>query len=127
MRRSRRHSSEAAASAMRGCFTVFAGAGVRPARVNSLSLSGSSAAEACIALAMASSTRLTTNSLVRRMFFSVCFMAPSERGLKLRMHSGGSSEITLKKEKGAQLAMPASLQVDTQPIGRGMTRPMSSL
>ena len=112
---------------MRGCCTIFAGTGVKPARLNSLSLSGISAAEACIALAVSSSTRLTTNSPVRRMFFSVCFIAPSERGLKLRMQSGGASEITLKNENGAQLATPLSLQVDTQAIGRGITRPMSSL
>jgi hypothetical protein len=43
------------------------------------------------------------------------------------MQSGGSSEMTLKKENGAQLATPFSLQVDTQAIGRGITRPMSSL
>ena len=43
------------------------------------------------------------------------------------MHSGGSSEMQLKKENGAQLATPFSFQVETQPIGRGMTRPISSL
>src|ERR671931_374602 len=118
MRRSTRHSSEAAASAMRGCFTILAGRGVRPARANSLAPSGISAADACIALAVSSSARLTTNSPVRRMFFSVCFIAPSERWLKLRMQSGGSSEITLKKENGAQLARPFSLQVETQEVGR---------
>ena len=47
------------------------------------------------------------------MFFSVCLSAPSERRLKLRMHSGGSSEMALKKENGAQLATPFSLQVET--------------
>ena len=41
--------------------------------------------------------------------------------------SGGSSENTLKKENGAQLAMPFSLQVEIQAIGRGITRPMRSL
>ena len=41
--------------------------------------------------------------------------------------SGGSSENTLKKENGAQLATPFSLQVEIQAIGRGMTRPMRSL
>ena len=61
------------------------------------------------------------------MFFRVCFISPSERQLKLRMQSGGSSEITLKKENGAQLATPFSLQVETQAIGRGITSPMSSL
>src|ERR1044071_8302459 len=55
MRRSMRHSSEAAASPMRGCFTMSAGTAVRPARANSLSASGSSALEACIALAVPSS------------------------------------------------------------------------
>jgi hypothetical protein len=127
MRRSTRHSSEAAASAMRGCFTSFAGAGVRPYFANSLSASGISVPERCIALAVPSSARLTTNSPVRRMFFRVCLMVPSERQLKLRMQSGGSSEITLKNENGAQLATPFSLQVETQAIGRGITRPMSSL
>src|SRR5258706_5262888 len=43
------------------------------------------------------------------------------------MHSGGSSEITLKKENGAQLATPFSLKVEPQPIGRGMTSPIRSL
>ena len=61
------------------------------------------------------------------MFFSVCLSSPSERQLKLMMHSGGSYEITLKKENGAQLASPFSLKVETQAIGRGITRPMSSL
>ena len=54
-------------------------------------------------------------------------MVPSERQLKLRMQSGGSSEITLKNENGAQLATPFSLKVETQAIGRGITRPMRSL
>ena len=44
-------------------------------------------------------------------------MVPSERQLKLRMQSGGSSEITLKKENGAQLATPFSLQVETDSDG----------
>ena len=83
--------------------------------------------ETCIAFAVVSSTRLTTNSPVRRMFFSECFMAPSLRGLMPITQSGGSSENTLKKENGAQLATPLSLQVEIHAIGRGMTRPMSNL
>jgi hypothetical protein len=62
MRRSRRHSSDAAASPMRGCWTSFAGTAVRPYFANSLSVSESSEAERCIALAVPSSARLTTNS-----------------------------------------------------------------
>jgi hypothetical protein len=41
--------------------------------------------------------------------------------------SGGSSENTLKNENGAQFATPFALRVEIQAIGRGMTRPMSSL
>src|SRR5471030_1787611 len=61
------------------------------------------------------------------MFFSVCLVCPSERTLKLVTHSGGSSDSTLKNEKGAQLLTPASLTVEIHAIGRGMTRPMRSL
>ena len=83
--------------------------------------------DSSIASAVDSSTRLTTNSPVRRMFFSVCLIVPSERRLKLTMHSGGSSEITLKNENGAQFATPFSFQVEIQAIGRGITSPISSL
>ena len=113
---------------MRGWRTSAAGDWVRPARSNSLSSSGSSSLERCIAFAVASSTRLTTNSPVRRMFFSVCFIAPSlERGLMPTTQSGGSSLKTLKKENGAQLATPFALRVEIHAIGRGITSPMSSL
>ena len=54
------------------------------------------------------------------MFFRVCLMVPSERQLKLMMQSGGSSEITLKKENGA-IGEAVSLQVEIQAIGRGIT------
>lgn len=94
---------------MRGCWTSFAGTAVRPYFANSLSVSESSEAERCIALAVPSSARLTTNSPVRRMFFKVCLISRSERQLKLRMQSGGSSEITLKNENGAQFATPFAL------------------
>ena len=40
---------------------------------------------------------------------------------------GGTSEKTLKNENGAQLLTPVSLTVEIQAIGRGMTRPVSSL
>jgi hypothetical protein len=43
------------------------------------------------------------------------------------MHSGGSPEIRLKKENGAQLAKPFSLHVETHAIGRGITKPVRSL
>ena len=112
---------------MRGCFTVIAGAVVRPTCSNSLTSSGYSLLDRCIAFAVASSTRLTTNSLVRRMFFSECFIAPSLLGLMPITQSGGSSEKTLKNENGAQLATPFSLHVEIQAIGRGITRPMRSL
>jgi hypothetical protein len=61
------------------------------------------------------------------MFFSVCFIAPSLRGLMPTTQSGGSSLNTLKKENGAQLATPLALRVEIQAIGRGITRPISSL
>ena len=112
---------------MRGCRTITAGAVLKPVCSNSLTSSANSWLEMCMALAVASSTRLTTNSPVRRMFFSECFMAPSLRGLMPITQSGGSSENTLKKENGAQLATPFALQVEIHAIGRGMTRPMSSL
>jgi hypothetical protein len=76
----------------------------------------------CIASVVASSARLTTNCPVRRMFLIVCLSSPSERLLKLTMQSGGSSENTLKKDNGAQLATPFALQVEIHAIGRGMTR-----
>ena len=127
IRRNSLHSRQAAASAMRGCRTSIAGASARPAFSNSLSSSAYSRLDWCIALAVASSTRLTTNSLVRRMFFSECLSAPSLRGLMPTTQSGGSSEKTLKNENGAQLATPLALRVEIHAIGRGMTRPISSL
>ena len=81
-----------------------------------------------MAFAVASSTRLTTNSCVRRMFFSECLMAPSlARGLMPTTQSGGSSLKTLKNENGAQFATPFALRVEIQAIGRGITSPISSL
>ena len=41
--------------------------------------------------------------------------------------SAGFSENTLKNEKGAALTTPSGLSVDTSAIGRGTTRPHSSL
>jgi len=43
------------------------------------------------------------------------------------MTSGGSSLSTLKKLKGAALTLPARERVVTSAIGRGTTRPISSL
>jgi hypothetical protein len=61
------------------------------------------------------------------MFLSECLSAPSLRGLMPITQSGGSSLKTLKNENGAQLATPFALRVEIQAIGRGITRPMSSL
>jgi hypothetical protein len=81
-----------------------------------------------MAFAVASSTRLTTNSPLRRMFLSECLVAPSlARGLMPTTQTGGSSLNTLKNENGAQLAIPFSLRVEIQAIGRGITSPISSL
>ena len=43
------------------------------------------------------------------------------------MQSGGSSQNTLKKENGAALTMPVSPTEVTQAIGRGSTKPVSTL
>jgi hypothetical protein len=43
------------------------------------------------------------------------------------MQSGGSSENTLKKLKGAALTTPVGPIVVTQAIGRGSTKPVSTL
>ena len=68
--------------------------GVKPATANSLSVSGSSCPLSSIALAICSSTRFTTNSPARRIFFTVSFIVPSLRRLKLSMTRGGSSATT---------------------------------
>src|SRR3954469_14200220 len=97
---------------MRGCRTVAAGTAVSPVCWNSLTSSGNSLLARCIAFAVSSSTRLTTNSFVRRMFFSECLIWPSLLGLMPITQSGGSSENTLKKENGAQFAAVSAVRGD---------------
>ena len=104
---------------MRGGRTATEAAGVNPATANSLSVSGSSWPPASMPLAIGSSTRFTTNSPVRRIFFTVSFNWPSLRRLKLSRTSGGSSATTLKNEKGAALCTPLALTVETSAMGRG--------
>jgi hypothetical protein len=70
---------------------------------------------------------LTTNSPVRSMLIAVSFCRPSGLRLDANMHSGGSSQNTLKKENGAALTTPVGPTVVTQAIGRGSTNPASSL
>ena len=61
------------------------------------------------------------------MFLRVSLAVPSSRVPKLMITIGGTWLMTLKKEKGAQLATPFSLNVETNAIGRGTTRPTRSL
>lgn len=67
-----------------------------------------------------SSTKLTTNSPVRRQLRAVSFGVPSSRFPGQNISIGGSSPIMLKNEKGAALTLPFSCKVVTQAIGRGV-------
>jgi hypothetical protein len=61
------------------------------------------------------------------MLTTVSLTVPSGRTLEANMHSGGSSQNTLKNENGAALTTPVGPIVVTQPIGRGSTNPASNL
>ncbi len=61
------------------------------------------------------------------MLTSVSLTRPSGRRLTANMHSGGSSQNTLKKLNGAALTTPVGPTDVTQAIGRGSTNPASSL
>ena len=70
---------------------------------------------------------LTTNSPVRRILITVSLIRPSGRRLAANMHSGGSSQNTLKKLNGAALTTPVGPIVVTHAIGRGSTKDVSTL
>ncbi len=101
------------------------GSSVSPAAGISLSPGGNSAAQTVIAGTIPSSTRLTTNSPVSAMARGVSLSVPSERRLKLKATTGGSSASTWKKLIGAALSVPAAERVVTRAIGRGVTRAVS--
>src|SRR4051812_50114303 len=61
------------------------------------------------------------------MLSCVSFGRPSERRLAANMQSGGSSQNTLKKLKGAALTTPDGPTVVTHAIGRGSTNDASTL
>jgi hypothetical protein len=57
----------------------------------------------------------------------VSFGRPSGPKLAANMQSGGLSQNTLKKLNGAALTTPVAPTVVTQAIGRGSTKPVSTL
>ncbi len=123
----RRHSKAAGAAASRGGFTSVDAASFSPNTVGSLSPGGKSIDVRFMSSAMASSTRLTTNSPVMWMLRVVSLGEPSALCCRPSTMSAGFSENTLKNENGAALTTPSGLSVDTSAIGRGTTRPHSSL
>jgi hypothetical protein len=80
-----------------------------------------------MARAIASSTRLNTNSPTSRMLTVVSLAPPSGLRRSPSTTSGGSSANTLKKLNGAALMGPLALCEVTSAIGRGTIRPPSSL
>jgi hypothetical protein len=84
---------------------------------------GNEAAQRFIFSAIASSTRFTTNSCVRRMFRAVSFGTPGERSPGHRPTMGGESPSTLKKLNGAAFTRPSRSTVVVNAIGRGVTSP----
>ncbi len=84
-------------------------------------------AQMFIASAIASSTRLTTNSAVSRMLRTVSLGAPLWRCSTPSVTTAGSWLSTLKKLKGAALTIPSRSTVVTSAIGRGTTAPISNL
>src|SRR5437867_915174 len=72
---------------MRGWRTITAGAVLKPVCSNSLTVSGNSLLEICIALAGGSSTRLTTKSAVRlEGFLVVVDLVQHDLGLVFRVN-----------------------------------------
>ena len=61
------------------------------------------------------------------MLITVSLTRPSGRRLAANMHSGGSSQNTLKKLNGAALTTPVGPTVVTHAIGRGSTNDVSTL
>ncbi len=70
---------------------------------------------------------LTTNSPVRWMLRNVSLSWPFGLRFAANMHSGGSSQNTLKKLKGAALTTPVGPTEVTHAIGRGSTKDVSTL
>ena len=68
-----------------------------------------------------SEEKLTTNSPVASMLRTVS-LRPSE----LNSTTGGRPLATVKNECGARLPCPSASRVETQAIGRGTTRAVSS-
>ena len=110
-----------------GGFTSVDAASYGPAIAGSLSPGGKSMEVRFMASAIASSTRLTTNSPVDMdvargvlgRAVGVVLQAEHDQRRILRE--------TLKNENGAALTTPSGLKVVTSAIGRGTTRPHSSL
>src|SRR5262249_21997055 len=117
----------AGASARRGGLISAEGKLASPSAVGSPSPEGKSVAGRFMASAIASSTRLTTNSPVRRVLRVVAFGEPSSLCCRPSTTSAGCSENTLKNENGAALTTPAGLIDVTSAIGRGTTSPHRSL
>ena len=119
---SRRHSSEMGDAATRGGRTNLEGAFSRPTRSNSSTARATVSEDAFICSRRANVTRLKTNSLVSRTFARLSFSPPSTCcALGQKNTVGGDWQARPENEKGARLAIPCSLIVLIQPIGRGTT------
>src|SRR5260221_11099255 len=70
---------------------------------------------------MDSSTRLTTNSCVSRIFRAVSFGEPSARSPGAMASIGGSAASKLKKLKGGAVIFPSGRIVGTNAKGGGVT------
>ena len=121
------HSILTGDSLIRGALIERLGISVRFVRAISETSSGYSSALATICGAVDSSTRLTTNSLVSRMFRAVSLGIPGDLLPGAKATIGGRLPITLKKENGAILLLPDRLLVLTQAIGRGTTKAVKTL
>ena len=115
------HSRAAGESATRGGATAALGSVRMEASVNSLVPGGKWTAEALTCHNSERGARLTTNSPVASILRSV-----SLRVSEVNCTIPGSEEATVKNEWGARLVMPLRSTVETQAIGRGITRAVSS-
>ena len=91
---------------MRGGFTTEDGTAVKPASLSSSIPSGKSTAQMFIRSAIASLTRLTTNSRVARMMRTVSLSVPSALSSIPSATIGGSWLKQLKNENGAAFGTP---------------------
>ncbi len=121
MMRSVRHSIDAGEPTTRRGATVSEGSVAMSSRTASSSPYSKGALLALTASIIDSEEKFTTNSPVASMLRTVS-LRPSE----LNSTTGGRPLATVKKECGARLPRPSASTVETQAIGRGTTRPVSS-